>query len=154
MWGDNDSGQLGTGNEISYPVPTTLQLPHRIKGVRCGAEHTVALTVDGAVFTWGNGLAGKLGGAAVRRTHSPNPTAARWRAGHASEQSELRPRKVEGLPQAPFAYICAGPYNSGAPLRYRSPPPKRACSPGGRLRRRGRPRVRVGREQQSPAGHR
>ena len=44
-------------------VPTFVESLSKtsIKGVSCGYEHTVAVTVDGQVYTWGLNTQGALG---------------------------------------------------------------------------------------------
>lgn len=61
--GENDSGQLGTGVDITYPFPTTLTFSGTVHvvQVRCATDHTVCLSQDGSVWTWGCGTLGKLG---------------------------------------------------------------------------------------------
>jgi hypothetical protein len=49
----------------------------KIKQVSCGFTHTVALTEDGRVFTWGNGATGALG--------------------HGDAENHPVPKEVEGL---------------------------------------------------------
>lgn len=55
-WGANDAGQLGLGDtrDRSQPVLIPGNLArHEVVQVACGAEHTVALTATGLLFTWG-----------------------------------------------------------------------------------------------------
>eukprot|EP00960_Hanusia_phi_P026707 746404-Hanusia_phi.AAC.1 len=64
MWGVGSYGRLGHGYGMSYAVPhvlTTFPPRTKILRVALGAEHSVACSVDGAVFTWGNGNVGQLG---------------------------------------------------------------------------------------------
>lgn len=44
--------------------------------VSCGPYHTAAITCDGQLFTWGNGLFGKLGHGSSRSEYSPRRVAA------------------------------------------------------------------------------
>jgi len=70
-FGDNTPGQLGLGyneDDIIIPVPTKIQRNKnglsedvRIIGVSCGNNHTVLLSDDGRVWTFGNNNAGQLG---------------------------------------------------------------------------------------------
>jgi alpha-tubulin suppressor-like RCC1 family protein len=61
-WGDNFSGQLGTGDKSN-----TVAVPVRIDGisgviaVAAGSEHGLALKKDGTVWVWGNNQYGQLG---------------------------------------------------------------------------------------------
>jgi len=65
VWGDGDCGQLGLGEETTERLrPWPLQLgggADDVLQVACGGMHTVALTADGAVWTWGVNDEGALG---------------------------------------------------------------------------------------------
>jgi len=58
-WGCNDNGELGDGTLISklYPTDITinfgLSFGERIDEILIGSDHSVALTTDGNVYTWG-----------------------------------------------------------------------------------------------------
>ncbi|PSL48436.1 alpha-tubulin suppressor-like RCC1 family protein [Salsuginibacillus halophilus] len=64
-YGDNGYGQLGVGpGSFSDPEPVNHTDGSRLVDVRsvaAGAYHSVALTNDGTVYTWGNNMAGQLG---------------------------------------------------------------------------------------------
>ena len=55
-WGGNRKGQLGDGQLTSSCTPQLLhQLKHRpVTVVSCGESHTLALTVGGNVYAWGD----------------------------------------------------------------------------------------------------
>jgi alpha-tubulin suppressor-like RCC1 family protein len=74
-------------------VPSPLQFPNRIriKRVAAGSRHSMALTDDGQIFTWGWGLLGQLG------------------LGH--NRTIFHPTVVEGLP-APAVDLSAGGMHS------------------------------------------
>lgn len=75
--------------EVTLPAPDQLG---RVVGVACGGHHTLALDADGAVWAFGNGLSGELGG---------------------SDQADSpRPRRVQGLPR--IAAVGAGRQTSAA----------------------------------------
>jgi regulator of chromosome condensation len=62
-WGSNDFGMLGHGEgepERSRPARVDLGEARAVQ-VACGGMHTVALTADGAVLTWGVNDEGALG---------------------------------------------------------------------------------------------
>ena len=73
VWGASACGQLGLSdmNEMptdaeGYPYQPEPKLvedlqDYRIVQVACGDAHTVALTADGLVFSWGGGGCGQLG---------------------------------------------------------------------------------------------
>jgi alpha-tubulin suppressor-like RCC1 family protein len=62
-WGANRKGQLGDGFLNSNPTPQLLpQLRHRpVVSIACGEAFTLALTVGGNVYSWGDNAQGQLG---------------------------------------------------------------------------------------------
>lgn len=62
-WGRGEDGQLGIGDTSDLQEPTFVDALRGV-GVRqiaCGSGHTVVLTTDGSVYTWGRGDDGRLG---------------------------------------------------------------------------------------------
>jgi len=59
-WGRGNSGQLGCGNVLNEdqvkPISTLADC--FIKDVHCGESHSIALTANGEVYTWGGGSMG------------------------------------------------------------------------------------------------
>ena len=57
-FGDGDYGKLGHGNTTRVLNPTKIEAlqGQNMKKVLCGAQFSVALTKDGKVFMWGQGL--------------------------------------------------------------------------------------------------
>ena len=66
----------------------------KIIQVECGAYHTLALTADKEVYSWGMGSAGRLG--------------------HGSEDDEMLPRRIESLRNCNIVSIAAGYDHSAA----------------------------------------
>ena len=62
-WGSNFNGQLGHGDFNNISTPTRVRLPfeRKVAQVATGGRHTVCVTVDGAVLSWGKALDGRLG---------------------------------------------------------------------------------------------
>ncbi|KAJ3696089.1 hypothetical protein LUZ60_001466 [Juncus effusus] len=62
-WGAGTDGQLGTVIFEDRYVPQRLisSPPLSISHVACGGAHSIALTHDGSVYTWGRGSNGQLG---------------------------------------------------------------------------------------------
>ncbi|RFU39809.1 cell wall anchor protein [Actinomadura logoneensis] len=62
-WGDNSYGQLGNGTTTRSTVPIRVQLPPGtiVSAIAGGDDHTVALTSEGRVLTWGYNRYGQLG---------------------------------------------------------------------------------------------
>ena len=62
-WGRGNSGQLGCGNQLNEDSvkPVNALANNKVVDVQCGESHTVALTAEGDVYTWGGGSMGQLG---------------------------------------------------------------------------------------------
>ena len=61
-WGNNASGQLGNNTTTSSTTPESVTtLSQNVKSVSAGNNSTCALTLNGKIYCWGNGLNGKLG---------------------------------------------------------------------------------------------
>ena len=62
-WGDGYFGKLGHGDEQNQLLPKKVEAfaGQRVVAVLTGAYHCLAITADGAVFTWGAGEDGCLG---------------------------------------------------------------------------------------------
>ncbi|KAG6549771.1 hypothetical protein Mapa_008752 [Marchantia paleacea] len=65
VWGSNAHGQLGLGKKAKklVHVPTQVEALQgiRVKKLALGAEHSLALSEDGDILSWGNGRSGRLG---------------------------------------------------------------------------------------------
>ena len=73
-WGDNASGELGTGTSATASgVPIQVAgLPLNIVAVAAGGSHFLARTANGGVWTWGDNRDGQLGNGTT--TPAPTPT--------------------------------------------------------------------------------
>jgi alpha-tubulin suppressor-like RCC1 family protein len=61
-WGSNKhSQQGGVSDDDHVKVPTELPFSQTVVDVRCGYYHTLALTEDGTVFSWGKNDSGCCG---------------------------------------------------------------------------------------------
>ena len=71
-WGDAVAGQLGHGGMESRLQPSKIEAleGRRVVAVSAGGGHSLALTVDGAVYSWGTGPLGRIGRAAAFTRHS------------------------------------------------------------------------------------
>ncbi|KAE8910583.1 hypothetical protein PF005_g15614 [Phytophthora fragariae] len=86
-FGCNDDGQLGTGakrrptlaiDDVSasnFPKQLGGLLGEEIVAVSCGSRHTMALTVTGAVYSWGWGSMGQLGHGDLKSINVPQKIA-------------------------------------------------------------------------------
>ena len=91
-WGEGDDGRLGHGHVDSCWSPSPIRGPlsgRRVCEVSTVWDHSLALTADGLVFSWGLGLCGQLG-------HGDE------------EQNELSPRLLEGLTGTRVVGVAAG----------------------------------------------
>ena len=73
-WGDNLSGQLGTGSsQNANPVPTQIDSLSDVVAVDAGNAFTLALTADGTAWSWGNNANGQLGSGGSGNQRAPVP---------------------------------------------------------------------------------
>jgi alpha-tubulin suppressor-like RCC1 family protein len=80
-WGDNRYGQIGVAvtridqvialDECSLPTLVPALIGIHITAVSCGTGHTIAVAVDGSVFSWGLGAHGQLGHGNAEHLKSP-----------------------------------------------------------------------------------
>lgn len=96
--GEGTNGRLGLGhcNNVSFPRQLTAlgQYVVRKVAVHSGGRHALAQTVDGKVFSWGEGDDGKLG--------------------HGNRMSYERPRLIEALKSKRIRDIACGSSHSAA----------------------------------------
>ena len=71
-WGQNEYGQLGTGNttDSSSPVPV-IGLPSGVVSVAAGSLSTCSLTGAGNVWCWGDNSSGQLGNGTFTQSNIP-----------------------------------------------------------------------------------
>src|SRR5665647_1752464 len=81
-WGGGGDGQLGTGTPQTEILPVHIPLPHNdeaVISIAAGSYHTVAVTVDGKLYAWGNNRRGRLGTGTTQNelhpVHIPFPQA-------------------------------------------------------------------------------
>ncbi len=75
-WGHGKSGRLGHGDEVTCMLPTRVEgLAHQtVTEVATAESHTVALTSNGAVFSWGRDRFGQVRDCCVARISPPSCT--------------------------------------------------------------------------------
>ena len=61
VWGKNDSGQLGLGDNVHRNFPQEVYFKEKINSIRGGASHTLCTTYNGKIYTWGDNGDGQLG---------------------------------------------------------------------------------------------
>eukprot|EP00934_Nitzschia_sp_Nitz4_P006496 Nitzschia sp. Nitz4//scaffold145_size56662//25408//27333//NITZ4_006557-RA/size56662-snap-gene-0.86-mRNA-1//1//CDS//3329536577//6486//frame0 len=76
-FGGGEHGQLGHNDRVNKVKPTRVQALEGVfvTQITCGWSHSVALTSNGKVYTWGNGDHGKLGHGSGRKVSVPNVVA-------------------------------------------------------------------------------
>ena len=60
-WGNNDSGQLADGTNVTRTVPTALTDGRTYGSASVGGSYSCGVTTTGAAFCWGAGGSGQLG---------------------------------------------------------------------------------------------
>ena len=93
-WGNGAWGSLGHGDRQHQLLPKKLEAfaGQRVVAVSAGEHHNLAITADGAVWSWGGGRFGRLG--------------------HGDEQTQLLPKKVEAFAGQRVVAVSAGAYHS------------------------------------------
>ena len=89
-WGGGSFGKLGHGDAQNQLLPKKIEAfaGQRVVAVSAGAYHSLALTADAAVWSWGFGVFGKLG--------------------HGDEETQLLPKKVEAFAGRRVVAVSAG----------------------------------------------
>jgi hypothetical protein len=72
-WGSNYSGQIGCGDNYIKSMPTKLKALNdiKIKMISCGFHHSMALTENGCVYSWGFNEFGQLGIGNTKDSNTP-----------------------------------------------------------------------------------
>ena len=107
-WGRNDKGQLGDGTTVdrSYPVQVMITnedgqlVPLKnVMIVAVGEKHSVALTRDGILYTWGDNSKGQLGSgnSASALAYSTRPVTVAGENNSSKSLSEMLAEKNESI---------------------------------------------------------
>jgi len=93
-WGDGAFGELGHGDEQNQLQPKKIEAlsGRRVVAVSAGDSHSLALSADGALWSWGDGNFGKLG--------------------HGDWQRQLLPKKIEDFAGQRVVAVSAGPMHN------------------------------------------
>jgi len=93
-WGWGTFGMLGHGDQQNQLLPKKVEAMagRRVVAVSAGAYHNLALTADGAVWSWGQGAFGQLG--------------------HGDQHDQLLPKKIEAFAGQRVVAVSAGAYHS------------------------------------------
>ena len=90
-WGNNKAGQLGLGKKAPKHiyVPAVVPGVSSVSMVSCGTEHTIAQTLEGKLYSWGQGDGGLLG--------------------HGNTESQYTPKLIDGLSSLTImSVVCGG----------------------------------------------
>ncbi|GAB2241001.1 hypothetical protein Droror1_Dr00021519 [Drosera rotundifolia] len=95
-WGANSNYELGSGDKVGgwRPRPVSSLEGVRITQIACGGYHSLALTDDGKVLSWGHGGHGQLG--------------------HSSIQNQKVPTRIDALADHQVVFIACGGSTSAA----------------------------------------
>ncbi|XP_077994838.1 secretion-regulating guanine nucleotide exchange factor-like [Glandiceps talaboti] len=101
-WGSNVYGQLGIPEIQKYTsIPQRIQaLPDGVVAIAAGLRHSVAISNDGKVWTWGSGKKGQLG----RKDSS----------GTGLPQVQRVPEQVQFINDTTVTAVVAGSYHTAA----------------------------------------
>ncbi|MCB0341757.1 MAG: hypothetical protein H6626_00860 [Pseudobdellovibrionaceae bacterium] len=70
-WGDNNSGQLGNGNNVSSNIPVDVSGIGDALSITAGMRHVCAITTAGGLKCWGNNNHGQLGNGTTTNSNIP-----------------------------------------------------------------------------------
>jgi hypothetical protein len=72
-WGSNYYGQIGCGDNFDKSIPTKVKALNdiKIKMISCGFHHSMALTENGCVYSWGYNEFGQLGIGNTKNSNTP-----------------------------------------------------------------------------------
>ena len=92
-WGSGVGGRLGHGDWQNQQLPKKIEAfaGQRVVAVSAGSKHNLALTADGAVWSWGYGAFGGRG-----------------QLGHGDLQDQEQPKKIEALAGQRVVAVSAG----------------------------------------------
>jgi len=99
-WGSNAHGQLGIGGDLercAEPRLVAALKGSQIVGIAAGADHSLAVTSSGEVYSWGCGDSGRLG-------HGTPPALKLW----GKSRDETKPRLVRALETQRVTQVAAG----------------------------------------------
>jgi alpha-tubulin suppressor-like RCC1 family protein len=74
-WGDNSSGQLGTGSDAPHGAAAKITSLGSVRTIHTGGAFACALTVAGELLCWGDNQAGQLGQGDPAVSRAPLPMA-------------------------------------------------------------------------------
>ena len=96
-WGENERGQVGTGDEIDRTVPVNLRKGEGWISIAAGLQHSLAVRDDGTLWAWGRNSEGQLGNGSTADVLEPVQIGADtdWASVAAGDHHSLA-RKADG----------------------------------------------------------
>lgn len=114
-WGHGRSGRLGHGSEVGQPEPVLVDYFKlkrlSVKQIASGENHTIIVTRQGDVYTWGSDKLGQLGqgNALVSRAGAESDQHPKGEKGSAlSDACSLVPKRVDALRREFVLEVAAG----------------------------------------------
>jgi len=105
VFGVNKSGRLGLGDDCPQQCPLPRQIMalrrRRVRAVAAAENHSLCVTSDGTVWSWGNNQFGQLGDTGTS-------------SGNTTTTSRSVPKPVEDLKHIPCSAVAAGEKHSVA----------------------------------------
>lgn len=137
MWGENSSGQCGVPGPGPLASPTRVELMVAVLELACGGQHTLALSAQREVWSWGGSFSCIPPGPAITPQGprpDPNPLDSGFNTGPALSSSSWRPKKVEALAGRCVLQIACGSAHCLALVQNLPPGPiKDRCHSCGQL---------------------
>ena len=95
-WGRGEDGQLGTSDTKDSHLPKPIEKLQNleVRQICCGSGHTVVLSKQGGVYSWGRGDDGRLG--------------------HGEGQWRYSPTRIQSLSMRTIVRITCGSYHTAA----------------------------------------
>ncbi|XP_052792899.1 uncharacterized protein LOC128226856 isoform X2 [Mya arenaria] len=118
VWGNGNSGQLGSNDLGTKPEPQYVQLPlgsapgSGIVGVACGGRHSMVWTDAGQVFTFGNNFNAQLG-YDFREKKYKDTQSTFWENNDDQEENNVtQPTLLKSLQHRPVVQVACGSKHS------------------------------------------
>ncbi|PNT68828.1 hypothetical protein BRADI_3g45740v3 [Brachypodium distachyon] len=120
-WGWNKFGQVGVADNVDHCSPVQVIFPdeQKVAQVACGWRHTLALTENKNVFSWGRGTSGQLGHGEIIDRNTPKMIDALSLDGYACKNLE----SSKAVPMIAEVRITPS-------ARYALVPDENVCKPG------------------------
>lgn len=113
MWGENSSGQCGVPEPSAVAIPTRVELMMAVLELACGGQHTLALSAQREVWSWGSGLSSPPGPSTISKGPGCDPI--HLRSGFNSPETgpgpsfpAWRPQRVKALASRCVLQVACG----------------------------------------------